>query len=202
MSNRDRSHLMPEEDSNAFYLSLGRITIYWGTLDRELALLLEALLGTTESQTACLCNELPDVASRCRLIKSLSYTLDVPQVWRNDLASLCNRLANDISPLRNRYMHDIWVEDRTAMRKIDRRAKITKAQAFKNPELRFDTEERITVDDLDTLAMKIFHDATNLATARFDIEYLKQEGLFPSEPNLQRWRVDRTPLIKLLAVRE
>lgn len=192
MQTFDKSHLMPDEDVSEFYGALGRITLYWATLDRELAALIQAFLRTTDAQTACLCNELPDVASRCRLIKSLSYSLDLPQIWRGDLTTICNRISNEIAPLRNRYTHDMWVEDRTAMLKIDRRAKVAKPQAFKEPELRFNTEERITVDDIATLAMKTIHDASNLATARFDIEYLAKEGVFPQHTQLSRWRVERT----------
>lgn len=195
MSEVDRSHLLPDEDSNAFMVALGRLTIYWGTLDRELSHVVAPLVGATEAQGACISTEIPDVSGRCRLIKSLSYAIDAPQNWRDDVATLANRISNDLGPKRNRYIHDVWVEDRTAMKKIDRRAKVIRAQSFQAPQLRFDTHERLTVDDIDTLAVKIIHDATNLATMRFDLESWQQHGIFPSEPQLERWRVKRTDLI-------
>ena len=198
LSDIDRSHLLPDEESDAFLLSLGRLTVYWGTLDRELSALVTTLLRVTDAQAACLNTELPDVASRCRLIKSLTYAYpNVPQTWRNDVGTLCNRISNDLGQKRNRYIHDVWVEDVSAMKKIDRRAKIIKPQSFKDPTLKFNTEERLTVDDIDELAIKIIIASTAVATARFDMEALLNEGQFPESPQLEAQRIQRIDQFRL-----
>lgn len=182
---------LPDDEYKEFTAALGHLCMFWAHLDREVNYLIGALLGATEQQAACIATELSDVAPRCRLVRTLSYTLDVPQDWRDALGELCNLISNSIGPQRNRFVHDNWMEAGTAMKKTDRRVKIAKSQSFQPPGLMHEMTQDVTRHSLEELTVKALMAMARVATARFDIEKFREEGVFPAAPQLSiadvRW---------------
>lgn len=120
-----------------------------------------------------------DVAPRCRLVKTLLYTVDVPADWRADVAELCNIISNHIGPSRNRFVHDRFGVSEDQILKTDRRAKLVKPTSFSDLKLEYDREELVDKDAVENVALKALAASARLATARFDLEYLKRENTFP-----------------------
>jgi hypothetical protein len=176
-----------------YLLAIGRLCATWSVLDRELNSLLAALLDVDEPQIACIATEMNDVAPRCRLVKTLLYTVDVPADWRADVAELCNIISNQIGPSRNRLVHDRFGVSEDQILKMDRRAKLIKPTSFSDLKLEYDREELVDKDTVENVALKAMAASARLATARFDLEYLKRENTFPEEPSLERWRVKSIP---------
>lgn len=178
-----------DEEYEAFTRSLGHLCMKWAILDRELNFLIGAMLGIKDQQMAAIATEMSDVAPRCRLIKSLLYTINVPREWRESLDEVCNIISNKLAPSRNRFVHDHYVEAENAMSRIDRRTRISRAQSFQEPQLSHD--QHIDVDgwDIDELTLKALSASARIATARFDLEYQAKHSEFPSTWNLELDRV-------------
>ncbi len=183
------------ESSPDFYdlhlLALGRLTTYWARLDIEISALLQTMLQLSDDQMACVATEMPDVAARCRLIKTLSFTLDAETEWRDTLIELTHIVANNLGPKRNRFTHDYWYPSESEMFKIDKRVKINKPQSFAKSSLRHSTEEKVHVDEVDSLSISVIMASAELAKARFDLEGRTPDGPPPKIPQLTLRRVKR-----------
>jgi len=169
--------------------ALGLLCAGWARLDRELNALLGAVLQCSDAQIACIATEMNDVAPRCRLLKTLVYTVDVPKLWREDVADLCNIISNEIGPSRNRYIHDNFGFVDEALHKIDRRAKLLKPASFTDLTLDFDRAEAVDNEAVERTAVQAISASARLATARFDLEHQQREGHFPARPQLERARI-------------
>jgi len=188
---------LPDDEYKNFVAALGHLCMFWAGLDRELNHLIGALLRITDEQAACIASEMNDVAPRCRLIKTLSYTVDVPQAWRDTLVELSNLICNDFAPRRNRFVHDLLVEGGTVMTKTNRRTKIAKLESFGATQLLYDTVEDVTCHDIQELTIKTLMASARVATARFDLESLWKEGRFPESPQLSPADVQWTAQFQL-----
>lgn len=179
-------------------LSIGRMSRCWGLLDFELNLLLGTLLQIDEERTSCITTELRDVAPKCRTIRALSFAVGAPQDWIAILTDLLNIIQNQLGPSRNRIIHDAWYETpEKGAQRLDRRAKITRPQAFNDFALSTNREHAFSVDDTDLLAVKIIAAMPRVAQARFDIESLNREGRFPEQPELDHARIKQIPELQL-----
>lgn len=190
----------PLDEYDQLCLSIGRMSRCWAMLDRELNALLHSILNITAEQLACITTEMSDVAQRCRAVKTTSHTIDVPQAWRSTLTNLCNCVANRLSPARNRHIHDIWYElpdTKGIFRRIDRRVKLTRAQAFQDLVVGFDSEHPITVGEVDELGIKAIAASVAMATGRFDLTAWRETGRFPERPQLTPERVAQIDLLRL-----
>jgi hypothetical protein len=181
----------PPDFYDLHLLALGRLTTYWARLDMEINALLQTMLKLSDDQMACVATEMPDVAARCRLIKTLGFTLDVAPEWRGALIELTHAIANNLGPKRNRFTHDYWYPSESEMFKIDKRVKISKPQSFAKPQLKHGTEEKIHVDEVDSLSVATIMASAELAKARFDLEGRTPDGPPPKIPQLTLQRVKR-----------
>lgn len=187
----------PSDFYEVHLLALGRLTTYWARLDLEINALLQTMLDLTKDQMACISTQMPDVAARCRLIKTLSFTLGVEAEWREAIIELTHIIANNLGPKRNRFTHDYWYPSESEMLKIDMRVKISKAQSFLQPRLEHSTEQRIHVDEVDALSVSTIMASAELAKARFDLEGRTPDGPPPKVPQLTLRRVRRILEVRL-----
>jgi hypothetical protein len=182
----------PTDAYDRYMLAIGRLCAAWAILDREINALLKELLKISDAQVACLATEMNDVAPRCRLLKTLSYTVPAPTQWKEAMSNLSGVIMNHISPQRNRYVHDYFSISDDALIKFDRRVKLSKISSFSDLTLHFDITESVTAEMVELVTIKAMSSAANLASARFDLEFLSEIGSFPEAPQLSGERVSKT----------
>lgn len=159
--------------SDALLVELGRIAVFWGYLDREINHCIASALICTPVQAAAIATELDNVAARCRLAISLTHTIECEsQEWLSQVTNLFNHVANQLGPLRNRYMHDKWETSGDAHRRVDRRVRIRKEKSFSVPSIAFDNQIDVNLQELSTLQGRILTAIVRLTWVASDIEMI------------------------------
>lgn len=187
----------PISGYDRYLLALGRLCATWAILDREINALLSAILKITDAQAACIATEMNDAAPRCRLLKTLSHTIPAPKEWKTALSDLTNVIMNDLSPSRNRYIHDQFGMSDENIVKFDRRVKLVKPQSFSEITLQFDQPEDVNADLVEHVAIKIISAFATVASARFDLEFWRDANCFPAQPQLSSERVKKILQVRL-----
>jgi hypothetical protein len=176
--------------------SLGRLCAAWSRLDRELNHAIAAVLKIDLAQAACIATEMNDVAPRCRLLKTLIYTIEAPDDWRQTTSQLLNIIQNNLAPERNRLIHDYFGTSEEQIKKTDRRVRLIKPESFAALKLDFDRDETVDKDTADNAALRSIAAWAQLAQARLDVERANSEARFPEPPQLSRQRVAVIPQLQ------
>src|SRR5688572_22377114 len=118
----DRIRYEEVEKTNNHAMQLGKLCMAWAALDGVLDEIIGNLLQCSPAQTACIVNQMDKVGIRCALITRLIYLEDVGDEWRNWFVMVLNRVSEELSPLRNRYVHDQWSIKFDGITRIEKRA--------------------------------------------------------------------------------
>lgn len=134
-------------------LALGKLCIWWSTMDRTLADVVGLYLGVDETLTSC---ALPaETSTRCEMIRRLAFATGPDGEWRECMVRLVNRVQTEMAEQRNRYVHDDWSVSDAGMVRIDRRAKIKRPQSRKPPELVIEVERVVPVEWVQDLTEQV-----------------------------------------------
>lgn len=155
-------------------LSLGRLCVTWAYLDRLLNDGIRAYLGCTPAQAAIIGTEADGVASRCKILCNLAYESSPSSDWCDEYVKILRDIQGNLSPMRNRYVHDHWKLTAGTLEKLDRRVSTKKGQSFQPPTLVFDTSQAVGIEDVDTLSVKVSGAAVYLRIANLDISRWKR----------------------------
>lgn len=163
-------------------LSIGNLCMTWAALDRILDDLFEPLLQCSSAQVASIITNLENVSARCDILKRLLVNEAPSEAYREWLTALLDRVSGELSPLRNRYVHDHWTVNNLEIVRTDKRAQIGKAQSRQPLTLRFDTRHVTDPKDVDNLTHRITLVLAMLAFAENDLRIWRHRGQ-PLEPH-------------------
>lgn len=91
--------------------ALGYLCFEYAKLELQLGGLIEALLKcSSEARRAIVDATGTSIATRCTLIKKLAHTIPFSDEWRDLLSDVLDKITNQIAPIRNRLVHDIWLD--------------------------------------------------------------------------------------------
>jgi hypothetical protein len=166
----------------AHAMSLGRLCIAWAVLDRTVDGIFKPMLNCSDAQVASIVTNIENISSRCDILKRLITDSKVPRAYAEWVIALLHRVSGELAPLRNRYVHDSWDITHEEVTKIDKRAKITKAQSRQPDQLLFDTKDVTPTTEVDKLIAKVTLVMAMLSFARFDLAHWQQTKL-PIEPH-------------------
>lgn len=160
-----------EKDALDLMTELGRVSVFWGYLDRKINSCISMILRCDDAQTACISTQLDNVAARCRLLISLSHTLSIDrEEWVEEFSTILKTVTDQLAPRRNRYLHDQWITNEAGHQRVDRRAKLRKAAAGEYKGLQFDLTIPVTLEDISDLQNQILEAIVRLNMAVVDIE--------------------------------
>jgi hypothetical protein len=164
--------------------SIGQLCITWAVLDSKVDELFEPLLQCSPAQVASLVTNVDTISARCDILRRL-ITLESPSPeYRKWVIALLNRVTGELAPLRNRYVHDNWSISHEAVVKIDKRAKIGKAQSRMDEELSFNTKEVTPTEVVDKLTGRVRLVFAMLHWAAYDLRHWRRTGQ-PLKPHPQ-----------------
>ena len=160
----------------AHQLALGRLCGVWAMIDRTLNELIAIVLDVTAADTACISTEIDNVAGRTRLLKKLLHAKNLPQWWLPMVVASLNRIETELSPLRNRCIHDSWEVTEVSLVRTDRRAFLKKLKAHDSDTLQYDIKHTMSAEDINALLSDCFIAMIALKGACRDIEQHRKSG--------------------------
>lgn len=166
------SAMLAKRDEYA--VAVGNLASAWAGLDHRVDELFEPLLNCSEEKVACITVE--NIATRCEMLKKLLHTERLPSKWTAWVEGLLNRTANELAPLRNRFIHDSWGMSKTGFLRIDKRAKVGKVQSRQRPKLTYKTEHPTSVEDVYKLTMCVGTVSFALWAATHTLRLWRLEG--------------------------
>jgi hypothetical protein len=141
--------------TSALATQLGFLVMDWSYLDREIDALLVPLLQCTPAEVSCIVSNVENVASRCEIVKRL-LVLHLPSSdFREWLVALLDRIARELAPLRNRYIHDNWISRQMRSVRVDKRAKIIRKESRAKPSVQFDAHTATSGADVERLTRAV-----------------------------------------------
>ena len=179
---------MEECSLEGHYTALGRLCVAWAVLDRQLNDLLAILLGCSSAAAACIASSNDAVAPRCEMMRKLVYEKPRDVEWIGLFVNLMNLISQDLASKRNRFVHDYWSFTEGTLKRLDRRANISRAQSRTPIALAWDTEHVTAPDEVDLLRGRIEDASFRLHCAQRDLETWAQGERLAGPPLLARTR--------------
>jgi hypothetical protein len=162
-------------------LQLGRLCISWSILDSYLDKIIAALIPASPDRVSAITTSASDTSQRCEMIKRLIVIENPGAAWRDWLIALINRVAAELSPTRNRYIHDNWHIKDLKLIRTDRRGKVGRPQAREDVQFTYDIEHVTDPSDVEKLISKTNLVWAMLAFAEYDLRHWRRKGQ-PLEP--------------------
>lgn len=115
-----------------------------------------------------------DMQSKMKIVQAVGFIIPPsnPPEWFSDLQHTCGTIENRLRPLRNRFVHDVWIGD--SQEPFTRRTRTTKffrPQSFRSLELSVYTDTPTPIAEVWDLVRSII-DVSNklnaLATTYYD----------------------------------
>jgi hypothetical protein len=140
-------------DDYAF--ALGELCMVWSSLDHTLDEVFEALVGCEREMTTILTGNMDRLEARAILIEKMLVHFQIECELSAFVTGLMHRITKEISPLRNRYVHDRWYLAKGGMSKNDKRSRIQRSQAFHQKSITFDETELVRSSEINRLSENI-----------------------------------------------
>ncbi|MEL7689174.1 hypothetical protein [Citromicrobium bathyomarinum] len=163
------------EDRKAHWLEIGKLCASWALLDHSLDDAIADTLDITTQQARCIGTQIEPVASRIKLLRLLLPTTRFDGNWVKAATALLNKI-DAVAPQRNRIVHDAWHFDGTTPKRIDKRAKLKKAEAFASDELFVDVQSDCPLGDIKLVTLEVGVCCIGLEMLSFDIQTFRAEG--------------------------
>lgn len=163
--------------------AVGLLVIYWATLENCLIDVTQSLLDCDDESAHSITSTIDKAVGRAMLIKRLCHRKSSPSdEWRDCLSGFCDRIANDLSPLRNRFVHDEWFPTVRGIIKRDRKLKIQKAASRQPSSLVFSATQEVDITEIYVLTDAIVKTMVYMQFLGSDYRRWKHEGRVPHIP--------------------
>lgn len=166
----------PDTTKEEVFAKIGRLCMVWASLDRSANMLLTEILGVSEDQSACVATQLDPLASRMRLLKTLTYTTSRSDEWKASLVELLNYIEGHLCAKRNRIVHDGWDFKGTEPAQLDRRAKVMRAQSRQPLALSTVARSTVTAAHVDLVIKSAANCSVALLSAWTDLVAEREDG--------------------------
>ncbi|WP_139150000.1 hypothetical protein [Sphingobium yanoikuyae] len=168
---------------DAHCLALGKLSVTWAFIDRQLNDLLRAMLGCSEGAAASIATSADSIAARIKIVRLLNGENPISSAWTLAFERLLQTLEQT-ARTRNRYIHDRWELTQEGLVRIDRRAATRKPQSRHPIVLEFDTEHVTDPADVEALTSTVGKLVLVLHCAIRDQEDWREKGRTFNETTL------------------
>jgi hypothetical protein len=132
---------------------VGEVCMIWAALDYQIDCITADLLDVAPIQATVIGAD-RDFSKKCTLVKRL-ITLGSPgEEWFDEMDDLLTELASKLSPLRNRFIHDMWSFNVENIARIERTVTTKRPQSRQPKTLVADQEFPISLDDMERFCMR------------------------------------------------
>ncbi|WP_257543529.1 hypothetical protein [Sphingopyxis sp. DBS4] len=158
---------------------IGEVCMIWAAIDNDITELMMYVLETGPDQAAILNTALREVAPRCTVLERLLIASSYDEEWVDWLCRMLAKTRDDLSPRRNRYVHDRWFIGMEAMQKRNSQVKTPKPQSYQRRAIVYDEEEIVTVEKLQEWCFDGYdiHEALDQAIHDLRYWYLSERPL-------------------------
>lgn len=160
--------------------AIGSLCIEFAELDRTIDRLFPLLLGCSEVQTACIVTD--NIGAKCDSLARLVRVEAFESGWTEWLCDLLKRAGEELAQRRNRIVHDSWKFRPDGGIRVMRRAKTAIAGAGQAKTVEYNTEHRVTIDEIERLQGRVTTVILALEAAVRILDAWRTEGLHPSVP--------------------
>jgi hypothetical protein len=168
-------------------VALGYVCIVHAQLEDALNRFLEILLGCgNQVRRAVVDATGASLANRCGLIRKVAACEKFDGTWLDEVNAIMSLVVDDISPRRNRLVHDVWIPARPDVLQIDQRLPV---KGSKDTEIdtvirgvraaRTAEEMWALVQTMDEVPNKLTRLSAHLIHRRRHLQLAKQLGLHP-----------------------
>ncbi|EFI52017.1 hypothetical protein [Afipia sp. 1NLS2] len=117
-------------------LELGYISIYWAWIEDVIDELVTTLAPLQEGHVADAITGNADMKQKIQMVKALAFLKRKEHPgWYDSVVGNLNTIDNDLRTRRNSYIHSMWKVPRGRLTRQKKIVRISKPQAFKEPEL-------------------------------------------------------------------
>lgn len=109
---------------------IGYLCFQYARLELQLGSLIQAFLNcSSEARRAIVDATGTSITARCTLIKKLAHTSRFSNEWRELLSTVLDKITDEITPHRNRLVHDLWLDGEQQGTQLDFRLFERRAEA-------------------------------------------------------------------------
>lgn len=170
---------------DAHFAAVGQLTWSYAGLDRNIDRLFEPLLQCSPEQVACMMVE--NISTRCTQLIHLLHLEAKPTQFRAWTEALLNRVSNELSGERNRYLHDHWEMkwsgSEKSVTRTTKRPSLAAPQSRQPKKLTFNKRMPVTVEQLENLSGRMETVSQSLWVARRALAtWRRTKRLLPLHP--------------------
>jgi hypothetical protein len=110
--NGDEGEEQRSEVFKEYAMAIGFLCIEWAQLELTVDRLLRIIMGWSHCSdvTHAIAANI-DMHSKLKIVQAVGFIIrpSTASEWFNDLQRICNAIENESRPLRNRFVHDVWM---------------------------------------------------------------------------------------------
>lgn len=164
--------------------AIGMLTIYWAALENSLLHVIERLLGTDDITASCIGTSLDKAAARATLIKRLVRRPNAApsQEWADCISGMCDQIANQLGPSRNRLIHDEWHVRESEVVRLNRNVKIGKEGPRSPDTILSNSYAPSPVEEINNLTSRVIDTMLHLSMQALQFSTWRKTGKPPEVP--------------------
>lgn len=136
---------------------IGDLCLHWAAFDQKIDRLFEIFLQIDATKVACIVASMDNFRARCETLKRLIINEPPSDKWADFLPAVLDFASAKMAPLRNRFVHDVWLKTDNGVMRVDKRAVAQKPQAGQRDEIRFNLHFPSDIGDIHTLTACVWN---------------------------------------------